>query len=297
MQTLGQIRQMVARAGLTLQKRLGQCFLIDHNLMRKLLDLADVPTDAMVLEVGAGTATLTEELLSRARHVVAVEIDRGVCELARRRLGPREDLTLIHGDALAGKHALSPAVVSAVGDEAHLVANLPYSIATPVVAECLLSSYRAAIRPGPTQACRFDRLTFTVQKEVADRLASGPGSGTYGSVSVLTALLGHLRTGVMLPASAFWPRPKVASRMIRIDFDPSWAARIADIDVLRHVLATVFTHRRKQIGWAVRHPPGPHTSQQWASALEAGRIDRRLRPQRVAPDQYLAMANALAADP
>ena len=297
MQTLGQIRQMVTRAGLTPQKRLGQCFLIDHNLMRKLLDLADVPPETTVLEVGAGTATLTEELLSRARHVVAVEIDRGVHELARQRLGPRENLTLIHGDALAGKHALSPAVLSAVGGEAHLVANLPYSIATPLVAECLISSYHAATGSPRQGVCRFDRLTFTVQEEVADRLASGPGSGTYGSVSVLTALLGRLQKGAVLPASAFWPRPKVASRMIRIDFDPSRAARIADIDVLRHVLATVFTQRRKQIGWTVRRGPGPHTSQQWASALDAGGIDRRLRPQRVAPDQYLATANALTARP
>ena len=297
MQTLGQIRQMVARAGLTLQKRLGQCFLIDHNLMGKLLELADIPADAMVLEVGAGTATLTEELLSRGRHVVAVEIDRGICELARRGLGPRENLTLIHGDALAGKHALSPAVLSAVGDQAHLVANLPYSIATPMVAECLLSSYHAAIRPGPTHACRFDRLTFTVQKEVADRFASGPGSATYGPVSVLVALLGRLRKGATLPASAFWPRPKVASRMIRIDFDASWAARIADIDILRGVLATLFMHRRKQIGWTVRRGSGGHTPGQWASALAAGGIDHRLRPQDVPPDQYLAMANALATAP
>ena len=294
MQTLGQIRQMVARGGLKLQKRLGQCFLIDHNLMGKLVELADIPADAMVLEVGAGTGTLTEELVLRGRHVVAVEIDRGVFAVARSELADSENLTLIHGDALAGKHAINPAVLSAVGPVAHLVANLPYSIATPLVAECLLSSYRAAVGPPGVGACRFDRLTFTVQKEVGDRFASGPGGGTYGPVSVLTTLLGRLRRGVTLPASAFWPRPKVASCMLRIDFDSSQAARIADIDVLRGVLKALFMHRRKQIGWTVRRGSQGQDPQQWAAAIEAVGIDRRLRPQDVAPDQYLALANALA---
>ena len=296
MQTQRQIRQLLRRAGVKPQRRLGQCFLIDGNLMSKLVELADLTGAETVLEVGAGTGSLTEELLDRARRVVSVEIDRRLHGVVRRLLGERENLTLLRADALAGKHEISPAVLEAVAPEGHLVANLPFVIATPLVAECLLASYRALADPAPAGACRFDRLTFTVQEEVADRLAAGPGGSAYGAVSVLVALLGRLRVGPSLGPPAFGPRPKVASRIIRIDFDPARAAEVVNVRTLQDVLHMAFTHRRKQIGWLVRHTRGPYPGDQIARALAAAEIDRTSRPQRVGPEQFRRMANVLAAE-
>ncbi|MGA2265201.1 MAG: 16S rRNA (adenine(1518)-N(6)/adenine(1519)-N(6))-dimethyltransferase RsmA [Phycisphaerae bacterium] len=295
MQTLTEIRRMLADAGLTPRRRFGQIFLIDGNLMAKLLELAEVPAGQTVLEIGPGTGSLTEELLTRGAKVVAVEIDKGLCRLLRQRLGDRGDLTLIQGDALSGKGQLSEAMLLALPPTVHLVANLPYSIATPLVAECLLHSWRVQAGQGrDKKSCRFDRLTFTVQREVADRLAAPPGGGDYGPVSVLVALLGRLRLGNALPALAFWPAPKVASRMVRIDLDLQAAAALKNVETLRALLALAFGQRRKQIGSIVRRKPAVFEAQALASAIAAAKITPTLRPQNVTPPQYLAAANALA---
>ncbi len=300
MQTFGEIRSLVAEAGVRPRKTHGQSFLIDLNLMAKLVELAEIGPADTVLEVGAGTGSLTEELLERAARVVAAELDARLCALVRRRLGEGGNLTLICGDVLAGKHAIAPGVLAAVAPAARLVANLPYGIATPLVALCLGESWRSAA--GRDGAVLFDRLTFTAQQEVADRLAAGPGGRPYGPVSVLTAAVARLTTGRAVPASAFWPRPKVATRMLRIDFDADRAGQLADVGTLQRLLALAFAQRRKQIGSILhRKPPtGRRASPAFSpaaleAALAAGGIDPTARPQQIAPEQYVAAANALAA--
>jgi 16S rRNA (adenine1518-N6/adenine1519-N6)-dimethyltransferase len=291
MQTLSEIRRLLEQAELAPRQRWGQCFLIDGNLMGKLLELAAPPAGATVLEVGAGTGSLTEELLARGAAVVAVEVDPGLCRVLRTRLGDREGFALIEADALAGKRGLSPAVSKALPATAHLVANLPYGIATPLVAECLVSSWRA--QAGEAGCCRFDRLTFTVQREVADRLSASPGSKDYGPISVLVALLGRVRLGSAVPASAFWPAPRVASRMVRIDFDPAAAGELKNLQTLRALLAAAFGQRRKQIGSVLRRKAVGTDAEALADALERAGIDTSLRAEAIAPAQYLSAANAL----
>ena len=320
MQTLQQIRAMLSGAGLSPQKQFGQCFMIDQNLMRKVLELAEVgPADA-VLEVGPGTGSLSEELLERAGRLVAVEIDHGLAALLREHLGSRPNFTLVEADVLAGKHAINPVVLEALAAPsgwapqragpagaaqptegqrlppsadaaavgAQLVSNLPYNIATPLLVECLLCSWRARRHlatlaahppkagsdqdtlPGsaavalpapsspPAPLVLFERLTFTVQREVADRLIAGPGSKEYGPVSVLAGLLGRLQAGAVLPGSAFWPAPSVASRMMRIDFDAEAADRIGRADVLMDLLTLSFgSGASRSVRWpAARDWPG-----------------------------------------
>ena len=295
MQTLSQIRQILKDHGLAPHKRLGQNFLVDHNLMARLLDLAALAGTETVLEVGPGTGSLTEELLDRAGRVVAVEIDRGFHELLTDRLGDRENLTLLHADVLAGKHEIAPQVRDALAPQAHMVANLPYSIATPLLAECLLLSWASQAGQHPGQPVRLDRLTFTLQKEVADRLAAAPGSGAYGPVSVVASLLAKITPGPAVPNSAFWPRPKVASRILRIDFDPDAAARLRSADQLTTVLATAFGHRRKQILAAARQRGHKIPPDSFAAALREARIDPTARAEDIPPLQYLRLANALSA--
>jgi len=293
MQTLREIRRLLEEAGLRPRKQFGQSFLIDGNLLGKLVELAELTGGETVLEVGPGTGSLTEELLDRAATVVAVEIDRGLCDLLRRRLGDRGTLTLIRGDVLAGKHALSPAVLAAVGPGTHLVSNLPYNIATPLVVECLLQSWRAAHREDAATSS-FERLTFTVQREVADRLRAPPGSGDYGAVSVVAALLGSVRTDRAVPASAFWPRPNVESRIVRIDFDRAGAERLDDAETLMALLALAFGQRRKQIHSLVRRPRRRFLAEALEAALARAGIEPTGRPEQVSPEKYLTMANALS---
>jgi len=291
MQNLREIRRLLDEAGLRPRREFGQCFLIDGNLMGKLLELADLSGGETVLEVGPGTGSLTEELLDRSSRVVAVEIDRGLAAMLRRRLGGRSGFVLIQGDVLAGKHALSATVLEALPADAHLVSNLPYNVATPVVAECLLQSWRA-LRRGAEPG--VSRLTFTVQREAADRLAAGPGNKAYGPVSVLIALLGRVRLGPAVPAAAFWPRPKVASRLVRIDFAADRAACVADADVLVDVLALSFGQRRKQLRAITRRKGSPFEVSALAAALAEAGVDLSARPDRMAPEQYRDLANALS---
>lgn len=292
MQTITEIRRMLADAGLRPHKQFGQSFLVDGNLMRRMLDLAGLTGSETVLEVGPGTGSLTEELLDRAAAVIAVEIDRGLADLVRDRLAGRPALRLITGDVLAAKNALSQEVLAALPPTVHLVANLPYSIATPLVALCLQASHAAA-KPSATPA--FERLTFTVQREVADRMAAGPGSKAYGPISVTVALLGRVTLGPVVPASAFWPSPNVASRIVRIDFDRPAAAALDDTAALRGLLATTFSQRRKQMRSLPRRKDAPWPGQALAAALDIARIDPTARPERVTPDQFRLAANALAA--
>ncbi len=289
MQTQKDIQRLLAGLRRHPKKRLGQCFLVDGNLMRKLVDLASPTERETVLEIGPGTGSLTEEILVRARRVVAVEVDSDLAGLLRERFAGEKRLTLIEGDALESKHALAPAVLQALGERGHLVANLPYHIATPLIAECLIESWRSLHGDG----VRLDRLTFTVQQELAERFVATEGRN-FGPVSVVTALLGRVRLGPAVPASAFWPRPKVASRCVRIDFDAVSAGRLRDVALLQQVLNLAFTQRRKRIAALPRVRGAPFARDRFAAVLQSAGIDPSARPDHIPPEGYLALANVLA---
>jgi len=292
-QSLSQVRVLLEQAGVRPRGRLGQCFLIEPGRMEQLLTLAGPVEGRRVLEVGPGTGSLTEELLDRSARVLAVELDARLAALLRERLGGRAGFELIAGDVLAGKHAVSPAVLDALGPSAALVANLPYSIATPLIAKCLLLDWRT--RAGRNGArCRIDPLTFTVQEEVADRLAAGPGSASYGPASVLVGVLGRVELGPVLGSQAFWPRPKVSSRMLRIDFDDEAAGRLADVDVLHSLVAASFSQRRKQMTSLLKRKDVPFPPEATRAAMAAADVTPTLRAEAVAPEQFAVMANHLA---
>jgi 16S rRNA (adenine1518-N6/adenine1519-N6)-dimethyltransferase len=293
MQTLTEIRQMLEAAGLSPRKAFGQCFLVDHNMLAKLLELAELPGGLTVLEVGPGTGTLTEELLAAGAGVVACEIDHGMCRLLRQRLAGRAGFTLIEGDVLAGKHRLAPEVLEALPQQTQLVSNLPYSIATSLLAECMAESWRQLRQPAPGRR-RFERMTFTVQREVADRLAAGCGSDAYGPVSVTAAIMGSLRPGPVVSPGSFWPRPNVESRMCRFDFDAGRAALLEDVGVLQRLLAHAFGQRRKQIRSISRRKGLGFPPDAVEASMASAGIDPSCRPERVEPDGFLAFANALS---
>jgi len=293
MLTVSQMRKILDEAGLAPRQRFGQCFLIDRNLMQRLIDTAELGAGDTVLEVGPATGSLTEDLLARAGRVVAVEIDKGLARVLTNRLGSEVKLTIITGDVLAGKHAIAPRVLAALGPQAKLVSNLPYNIATPLIVECLVSSWRA--QHGQVGCCRFDRLVFTVQKEVADRIAAQPNGSQYGQVSVLVSMLGGVSAGPVVPPSAFWPVPKVHSQIVRIDFNSASADRLPDLPALQELLALAFSQRRKQIGSIFRKARGRFHPQVMAEALASAGVPTQHRPQQITPDQFAAMASFLTA--
>ena len=298
MQTLSEIKGLLAGLGVRPSRALGQNFLIDRNLMGKLIELADPGGGDTILEVGAAMGSLTEELADRAGRVVAVEMDGRLTPILTDRLGHRENVTIVAGDVLAGKHAISPEVLAelAGAESVQMVSNLPYSVAVPVIANCLLSSWLAVTDPA-AGAVRFDRLTFTVQRELADRLVAPPGCKQYGPASVIASLLSHSTPGRPIPPTAFWPRPKVNSQMLRLDFDGDLAARLSDAAELSRLLSATFGHRRKKLSAGARGRGFPYDRQAFLAALAAAGVDEQLRPEQVAPEGFLEIANVLQQTP
>jgi 16S rRNA (adenine1518-N6/adenine1519-N6)-dimethyltransferase len=252
MQTLSEIKSLLASRGLSPRHRFGQNFLHDHNQLRRLVTAANVKPGDVVLEVGPGTGTLTEALLEAGAAVIACEIDRDLAALLRERLGDR--ITLIEGDCLDGKHAINPAIVSAIGGRSfQLVANLPYNAATPLMINLLIDH--------PNCAGMF----VTIQKEVADRLLAGPSTKDYGPLSIIAQAFARVELIGVVPPSCFWPVPEVTSAMVSV-------IPRAGIEASRHqgikargnrggeeaspidrrafakFITTLFTKRRKQLG-------------------------------------------------
>ncbi|MCK4871933.1 MAG: ribosomal RNA small subunit methyltransferase A [Phycisphaerales bacterium] len=288
MQTLTEIKSLLADRGLHPRHRLGQNFLHDHNLLRKLVDAADITPGDVVLEVGPGTGTLTEALLDAGAHVVACEIDQRLAQIVRDRLVGCDALTLVVGDCLASKHALADEMLDALRDAGGehcftLVANLPYQAASPLLAT-LLVHHPACIG-----------MFITIQKEVADRITAQPGGKEYGTLSVLVQALATVQRIADCPPSCFWPQPKVTSSMLAIrrrSFDAGPGLRsspaIAPFDpiALSQLLQRLFSKRRKQLGSILGrdvHFPAD--------------IDPAQRPEQLTVNQIITLLNVMPPRP
>ena len=240
-QTKSAIERLLRDAGLRPRTSLGQHFLIDGNLMRRIVDAAEIAPSDWVIEVGCGTGGLTDLLTQRAARVIGVEIDRHLAALLRDRFVDANNFTLIEGDALNGKHKLHGALIEALHDaraggvRVALVANLPYHVATPLVMNLLLDY--PVVR----------RLTFTVQAEVGDRLSASPGGKTYGPLSIVAQTAASVGLVARLGPQVFWPRPAVDSVMMRLDVIEN---PLGEPDALRRLASFthgVFDHRRKTL--------------------------------------------------
>lgn len=284
-QTQSELKQLLADAGLEPRKRFGQHFLVDRNLMQKLLDAAELsPTDT-VLEVGAGTGSLTTELATRAGHVVAVEIDQQLARVVGDQVSGLANVRLLVCDALASKSRVAPEVLEALSDcqsaagDLKLVANLPYDVATPLVINLLLNPPH------------FARMCFTVQKEVGDRLLAGPGDSAYGLVSVLVGALARASRIVRAPRQAFWPPPQVESVMIRLDPDPPGHRNVANPEEFAGVLRPFFQHRRKTLAHVAA---AAGLAESFDAACAAADVDPKSRPDALSPAQWVRFAAVLS---
>ena len=271
MQTLAEIRSLLEAHGLAPKKSLGQNFLIDHNLIRNLVERSGVGTDDLVLEIGPGTGTLTEELLAAGARVIACELDDGLVGLLRERFADHIDagrLRLVHGDCLERKSELNREAREALaGHKFRLVANLPYGASSPLM---------ILLARDPDCLGQF----VTVQREVAERVRASPGTRDYSELSVLVQACGIPERIATLPGQCFWPRPKVVSEMLAIrPKDESRRLSDSEYDTLAALCRTLFTQRRKQIGAVLgRDRPYP-----------AG-IDPNSRPEQLAVEDLVRLS-------
>ncbi len=264
-------------AGLRPRRRLGQHFLVDPGVLRSIVDAAALDREDAVLEVGTGPGSLTRWLCERAGTVVSVEIDPAMARFARGELAGHDNLRIVETDALAGKGQLAPAVLEALRPFRRwkLVANLPYSIATPLVITAFSSSPCAALG------------VVTVQREVAGRLVAAPGGREYGPATLAlrfwaeTEVLRHLAPG------AFVPPPRVASSVIRIRPRDRPLGDPADFPAYSGWVERLFGGRRKQVGGLLRRYLG---NEKASEALQWMRVDVNARAESLPPEAFLELA-------
>ena len=237
MQTLSEIRSILAERGLRPKRRLGQHFLHDKNILAKLVDAAELEPGELVLEVGSGTGTLTEALIEAGAKVVTCELDLDLASIIEDRFAARAQL--VQGDCLDAHRRLNPKIVEVLADRPFkLVANLPYQVASPLMCALLIDH--------PNGIGQY----ITIQREVADRLLAQVGSKEYGPLSIIVGAFGEVNRITSVGATCFWPQPKVESAMVSIIPAPGSSA--LDTTQQRQDFARfvtqLFTKRRKQLG-------------------------------------------------
>ncbi len=257
------------------KKSLGQNFLHDPHALEKIVEIADLPPGAEVLEIGAGTGNLTRVLAQHAGRVVAVETDERMLPILRAQFGDVPSVELVHADILALD-------LTALFDERpyYVVANLPYYITSAILRHLLEG------KPRPR------RLVITVQREVADRLIARPDDMSLLTVSV--QFYGEPRLMMRLNPAAFWPRPDVESAVVRIDIYPHPPVEVPDEATFFRAVRAGFSQKRKQLRNALAS--GLRIDKAAADALltQAG-IEPHRRAETLTLEEWAALARALAA--
>jgi 16S rRNA (adenine1518-N6/adenine1519-N6)-dimethyltransferase len=229
--TPSQLTDLLARHRLRPSKALGQHFVVDPNTVRRIARLAGVGPGDRVVEIGAGLGSLTLALAETGAAVTAIEIDRRLLPVVREVVEPA-GVTVVEGDALTLDW---PSLLGGDREEWSLVANLPYNVATPLVAD-LLDGVPA-----------ITRMLVMVQREVGERLAAGPGDPGYGAVSVKVAYWAVAEVVGTVPASVFVPRPAVESALVRIERRPAPAVPGVPPERLFPLVRAGFGQRRKML--------------------------------------------------
>ncbi len=289
-QTRTYLKGLFEQEGFHPRTDLGQNFLIDLNLVELIVREAELTPRDVVLEVGAGTGSMTAMLAREAGAVVSVEVDHNVHQFASRAVGHLPQVTLLHTDALKNKNRLQPGVLDAVQhrldavphSRLKLVSNLPYNIATPVVSNLVASQVP------------WTCMVITIQYELGLRMQAGPGSSNYGALSVWLQSQCGVRMLRKLGPSVFWPRPQVNSAIMKIVPDPALRARIADRAFFQDYIRRLFHQRRKLLRTVL---VGMYRKQMAKAAIDALLTELQLpescRAEELPVDMHVALGNRL----
>ena len=273
------------RYGFSFQKKFGQNFLIDENVVEKIVRDAGVTKDDFVLEIGPGIGTMTQILCENAREVVAVEIDDKLIPiLTEDTLSWYDNVTVSHEDILK-LDIVKLANERNGGKPIKVVANLPYYITTPII----MGLFESHVP--------LDSITIMVQKEVADRMQVGPGTKDYGALSLAVQYYAKPQILLNVPASCFMPRPNVDSAVIQLTRYEKPPVEVADEHLMFRLIRASFNQRRKTMTNSVGNSPELSVSkEQMAAALEKCGLSATVRGEALTLAQFAELANVLSED-
>jgi len=264
------IKQELREYGFFPRKRLGQHFLVDRNILNKVVRTAEVGKEDVVIEVGPGLGEMTLALARLAKRVIAVEIDPQLVEILKKKLADCPTVEVVRSDILKVdfKHLFKKE-----GHPVKVVANLPYQISTPLLFRFIESKEV------------FSTLTLMLQREVAERMVASPGGKEYGRLSVLLQMFLDLSVRFFIPPSAFFPHPKVESAVVHMVWKQEPAVNPRDEEWFKKVVKASFGYRRKTLANALKHSqlPLPESIESRMEKTEIGRKPSRLKNSSVWP--------------
>ena len=285
MATLGNPKntlEIIRKYEFKFRKRFGQNFLVDENILRRIVGSAELGQDDCVLEIGPGIGTLTQYLAEAAGHVVAVEIDRDLVPILKEdTLAGYDNVTIINEDILkTDLKALSQEYNG--GKPFSVVANLPYYITTPII-------MRLFEEDAPVKS-----VTVMVQKEVADRMQAEPGGKEYGALSLSVRYYAEAEIVTLVPPGAFIPRPKVGSAVIRLIKRKEPAVSVSDPEKLFRIIRASFMQRRKTLQNALSNDAGLSIEKKYtAEALRGMGLPETVRGEAMSLEEFAAFTERL----
>jgi 16S rRNA (adenine1518-N6/adenine1519-N6)-dimethyltransferase len=270
-------RAILAKYQIRPLKRLGQSFLSDPNIIRKIIEVSDIRRDETVVEIGAGLGVMTALMARRAERVIALEIDRALIPVLHEELKKYDNVEILHVDALKYEFRTRG------GATLKVVGNIPYNISSQILFRLLEARDH------------ISSMVLMFQREVAERLVAGPGSKTYGILSVLVRLYTDPAIVFNVSPQCFYPRPKVESAVVRMDIPEKPLIGVDDDAFLLTVVRSAFSKRRKtlmnnlkassRIG--LRHDA-------LLQVLDSLGIDPARRAETLAPEDFARLSNALS---
>ena len=266
------------------QKKFGQNFLIDTHVLEKIIRSAEITEDDLVLEIGPGIGTMTQYLCENAREVVAVEIDKNLIPILEQdTLSAYDNVTIINEDIL--KVDINQIVKEKNGGKPiKVVANLPYYITTPII----MGLFEAHVP--------IDNITVMVQKEVADRMQSGPGSKDYGALSLAVQYYADPYIVANVPPNCFMPRPNVGSAVIRLTLHQDQPIKVKNEKLLFRLIRASFNQRRKTLVNGLNNSPEISLPKEMISeAIEELGVVATIRGEALTLEQFAKLADIIDA--
>lgn len=274
--------QLIKKYDFIFQKKYGQNFLIDTRVLDKIIAAAEITKDDMVLEIGPGIGTMTQYLAEAARQVIAVEIDANLIPILKETLQDYSNVVLLHNDILK-VDITELARQYNQGRPIKVVANLPYYITTPII----MGLFEKEVP--------VNNITVMVQKEVADRMQTGPGSKDYGALSLAVQYYAKPYLVANVPQNCFLPRPSVGSAVIRLTRYVTPPVQVKDTALMFRIIRASFNQRRKTLLNGLSNSPDlDFSKEQIAAAIEALKLPAAVRGETLTLNQFAQLADTLS---
>lgn len=272
--------EIIKKYGFNFQKKYGQNFLVDANILEKIINAAEITKDDCVIEIGPGIGTMTQYLAEHAGWVAAVEIDKNLISILHETLSGYDNVTVINEDILK-VNINELAREKNKGCPLKVVANLPYYITTPII----MGLFESHVP--------LSSITIMVQKEVADRMQVGPGTKDYGALSLAVQYYAKPEIITNVPPSCFIPRPNVGSAVIRLTRFEAPPVQVKSERMLFSIIRAAFNQRRKTLANALVNSGMALTRQQVHDALAQMGLSQTIRGEALTLEQFAQLANLL----